>query len=214
MANINKDKKYHFLYKTVNLLTEMYYVGIHSTSNMKDGYLGSGKRLRRSIRKHGKENFRLEILEFFDSRESLVEREKQLVNELLLQDPKCMNLKPGGLGGFSKEVQQLGSKLGAQRRAELLKTDLEFRNNFSSIMREATEKARQEGKLKNNYPNWTGRKHRPETIEKMRGHKRQSGEKNNAFGTMLITDGTSNKRIKKETEIPEGWYKGVTLKKK
>ena len=31
-----------------------------------DGYLGSGKRLRYSIRKHGEEKFKLEILEFHD----------------------------------------------------------------------------------------------------------------------------------------------------
>jgi hypothetical protein len=40
------------------------------------------------------------ILEFFSDRSSLVEREKQLVNESLLKDPMCMNMCVGGEGGF------------------------------------------------------------------------------------------------------------------
>lgn len=34
------------------------------------------------------------------------------------------------------------------------------------------------------------------------------GEKNSQFGSMWITNGTENKKIKKVDIIPEGWYKG------
>jgi len=34
------------------------------------------------------------------------------------------------------------------------------------------------------------------------------GNKNSQYGTMWITDGKENKKIKKESLIPEGWYKG------
>lgn len=44
---------------------------MHSTDNLEDGYLGSEKRLRYSINKHGAENHEREILEFVDSREEL-----------------------------------------------------------------------------------------------------------------------------------------------
>lgn len=36
----------------------------------------------------------------------------------------------------------------------------------------------------------------------------QRGQKNSQFGTMWITDGQVNKKIKKIDTIPEGWYKG------
>ena len=62
-------KKYHFIYKTMNLLSGRYYIGMHSTDELNDGYLGSGTLLRRSINKHGKENHSIEILEFLNSRE-------------------------------------------------------------------------------------------------------------------------------------------------
>ena len=55
------------------MLNDKYYVGMHSTSNLKDGYLGSGKSLRYAIRKYGEENFKIEIIEWcknnFDTNE-------------------------------------------------------------------------------------------------------------------------------------------------
>jgi hypothetical protein len=57
----------------------MYYIGVHSTSNINDGYLGSGDRITRAIRKYGKENFTREILHIFNSREEALLKEKQLV---------------------------------------------------------------------------------------------------------------------------------------
>ena len=36
---------YHFVYVTSCELTASYYIEVHSTKNLHDGYLGSGKRL-------------------------------------------------------------------------------------------------------------------------------------------------------------------------
>ncbi len=90
--------KYHYLYKTTNLINEKYYYGIHSTSNLDDNYLGSGKILRYSIRKYGKENFKREILEMFDNREDLVNAEINIITENILRDKQCMNCMYGGEG--------------------------------------------------------------------------------------------------------------------
>jgi hypothetical protein len=95
----NKDKKYHYLYKTTNLINDKYYYGIHSTFDLEDGYLGSGTYLRRSILKYGKENFKREILEKFETREELIQAESDLITKYIVDEKLCMNLKTGGLGG-------------------------------------------------------------------------------------------------------------------
>jgi hypothetical protein len=86
MANFNKEKKFHFIYKTTCLINGKYYIGMHSTNELNDGYIGSGKRLWYSVRKYGKENFKCEILEFLPDRELLAVRERELVNEEILKD--------------------------------------------------------------------------------------------------------------------------------
>jgi hypothetical protein len=40
------------------------YVGVHKTSNLNDGYMGSGKIIRSAMEKHGISNFSKDILEF------------------------------------------------------------------------------------------------------------------------------------------------------
>ena len=94
-----KPHKYHFIYKTTNLVNGKWYMGMHSTSNLEDGYVGSGTFLWKSIKKYGRENFKMEIQEFFPDRRSLKEREIEIITEELLEDPMCMNLSLGGNGG-------------------------------------------------------------------------------------------------------------------
>jgi len=84
------------------LITNKYYIGIHSTNNLNDGYKGSGRNLWYSLKKYGKENHKLEILEYYDDRKSLTKRERDLVNEKTIKDEMCMNICLGGGGGNSE----------------------------------------------------------------------------------------------------------------
>lgn len=92
-----KKFKYHYLYKITRLDESLkFYIGIHSTNSLDDGYFGSGTRIIRSIKKYGKELHKKEILEFFETRKELIDREQEIVNEHLLQDEKCINIRKGG----------------------------------------------------------------------------------------------------------------------
>ena len=93
-------RKHHIIYKTTCLVTGRYYIGMHSTDDLADGYIGSGKRLWQSIRKHGAAQHHCEVLEQLPSREALALREAELVNEQLLEDKLCMNLTLGGHGSW------------------------------------------------------------------------------------------------------------------
>ena len=103
-----KQRNIHYIYKTTCNVTGRYYVGMHSAYNLEDGYMGSGKRLRYSIRKHGIENHTKEILEFLPTREDLVLREIEIVTKELISEDLCMNLREGGTGGFSSETAKKG----------------------------------------------------------------------------------------------------------
>jgi hypothetical protein len=88
----------------VCLTTGKYYIGLHSIDDLGDGYFGSGQILTRSIKKYGIENHSREILEFLESRESLILREEEIVNASLISDPKCLNLIPGGGASMGHEI--------------------------------------------------------------------------------------------------------------
>jgi len=92
-------RNYHIIYKTTCLITGRWYIGMHSTDDLNDGYIGSGQRLWKSIKKYGKEQHHCEILEHLPDRRSLSDREKVLVEEAK-KDIRCMNLRQGGLGAY------------------------------------------------------------------------------------------------------------------
>jgi hypothetical protein len=88
--------KYHFVYKVTNLLNEKYYIGVHSTDNIDDGYMGSGTAIKNAISKYGIENFKREILEFVKSAEEKWLAEIRYVSLDVVQDECSYNMAPGG----------------------------------------------------------------------------------------------------------------------
>lgn len=97
-------KKYNYFYKITNNINGHFYFGVHSTNNLDDGYMGSGKRLHIAYKKYGIENFSKEILKFFDTAKEAYEYEAEVVNESLVKDDTCYNIQQGGksisLSGF------------------------------------------------------------------------------------------------------------------
>lgn len=207
-----KQKNIHYLYKTTCLVTGRYYIGMHSTTNLNDGYMGSGKRLRYSIRKYGVENHIKEILEFFDSRELLVESEKRMITSDMLVDKMCMNIMSGGTGGFVSEFVQLKRSIaGNKHHNEKLQNDNLYRENYINKVSLGLKKAHKEGKLKGRDGGPNKGKSLSENHKKLIGERnkiKQKGMLNSQYGTMWITNGKESKKIKKNDVIPEGWYSG------
>lgn len=215
-----KKKNIHYIYKTTCNVTGKYYIGMHSTINLDDGYMGSGKRLRYSIRKYGKENHIKEILEFCDNREELANREREIVNEQLLNEDLCMNLVVGGEGGrgFTKEEQRKNAKKSNAKQKILRETDPEWVENVRKKRSEGHKKTYDDGRREKFYfYDWDGKKHSEESKNKMSEAKKGkgTGKANSQFGTCWITNGTENKKIKKEdleSYIRDGWERGRKIK--
>ena len=102
---------WHLLYRTECLITGKFYIGVHSTANIDDGYLGSGVILKSSLRKHGRSRHKRTILRICESREQVLDFEVQEVS-MHLDDPLCMNIARGGLAG------NFGVKFSAEHKAK------------------------------------------------------------------------------------------------
>ena len=89
---------HHLVYVTVNSVNLNFYIGKHSTTDLNDGYLGSGHILKRAIRKYGKDKFYRLDFAFFHSEDEAFEMEKQVLNELPCREG-CYNIGGGGEGG-------------------------------------------------------------------------------------------------------------------
>lgn len=88
---------YYIIYKTTNLITGYEYIGCHTTNDLDDGYLGSGKYLKRAVKKYGKESFKNEIIEYCSSREEMTLAESFHVNAAYVARKDTYNLQTGGL---------------------------------------------------------------------------------------------------------------------
>lgn len=208
---MEKENKYYLVYKTTNLKNGKFYIGVHETYNLNDGYLGSGKVLRNSVYYHGKENFKREILEFCGNKKNMYQKEKELVTEELIKVSKCMNLVVGGVGFINDEKHREVSVLGGKAYGEKLKRDPEFRKRHNAIVSNNLKTAHRLGKI--TPPSFKDKKHREESktkiSESMKG--KGSGEQNSQFGTCWITRNDVNKKIKKTekaTYLDDGWILG------
>ena len=185
---------------------------MHSTHKLDDGYLGSGTNLKKSIIKHGEENHTRKILTETDTRIQLQKKEKEMVNSEILKDPLCMNIMPGGKGGFPYNNRPDDFKkfyeAGHQAFKKRMESDPILRKRYQEYARQCGIKAKANGNLK--IPNWSGRKHTEETKKKLSLIRKGTGvgKDNSQYDTMWITDGAQNRKIKKNTEIPSKWRAG------
>jgi hypothetical protein len=208
-----KKGNIHYIYKTTCLITGKYYIGMHSTTNFEDGYMGSGKRLRYSIRKYGLENHKKEILEFFENRELLIEAEKRMITSDMLLDVMCMNLMSGGTGGFiSVEQQRYRSQCGGKVHTERLKTDPIFYSIFIKRMSDKMRESNNLGKMMSS-SRFTNKTHSLETKEKIgkKNSGRGVGKENSQYGTYWVTNGVEEMKVKSNNiniYYANGWKRG------
>ena len=192
-------------------------------------YQGSGVHWQRHLKKHKAKAIHIWNSEWFYDK-SIVEYALGLSTKLnIVESSDWANKKPeNGLdGGFeyinknilSKEQRSTNGKVGGKKAAEM------FNNGKISagqwwFTKEGLKARSILGKqaFKDKYPEgYTWKQSEQSLINQKKALKEinhQQGEKNSQFGTMWITNGRDNKKVKKDIDfIPEGWYKGrVTIK--
>lgn len=96
LIEVKETKMMYCVYKITNKVNQKIYVGFHKTDNLQDGYMGSGKLIKRAIEKYGIENFEKEILKIFDSQKEAEEYEAQIVDRDFTLKEDTYNIAIGG----------------------------------------------------------------------------------------------------------------------
>lgn len=219
--------KFYTVYKTVNKTNRKYYIGKHITDDPYDGYLGSGKHLKRAIKKYGEESFQKFVLYIFDNEKEMSDKEEELVNEQFVKDKNVYNITIGGKGGFyivnklgkniyltHKEKSRENIKIAKKSFDKKLKNDKIFYNNFCKSVSVGLKKLYENGHINP----FRGKRHTDETKRKIgeKSSKRESGKGNSQYGTCWIYSDIEkkNKKIKKDDLnewLNKGWNKGIKM---
>ena len=110
---------YHFVYKTTNLVNGKFYIGKHSTDNLDDGYLGSGRVLINAVKKYGKEFFKREIIKILDDENIAYEFEQNMLS-VHMKNNLCYNLSGGGRGtGTGENHPNWGKRASKESRKKM-----------------------------------------------------------------------------------------------
>jgi len=182
--------------------------------------MGSGKYLKRSIEKHGVENFEKQILFVFDNPEDMYAKEAEIVNEDFLSEENTYNLKIGGFGGFdyinsNPEIflteNRLSSLMTRAEQTERWLTKYNSDEEFRNRVKENLKLANKTSKKNNPKGTFYGKSHKESTKKLMseKAKERLSDpRKNSQYGTMWITNGKENKKIKRGDNIPQDYIAG------
>ena len=201
---------HYIIYKTTNNINGKYYIGKHKTKDLDDGYLGSGKLLKRALKKYGKENFtKVILLECSDEQQmNLAER------IMVVPDPTNYNLCDGGKGGWSYVNKEKLSPNFAWKfindgsEKHKLRSAKGGKTKYKRYGVPHLQKFLDAAKI-----SMLGKHHTPDTKVKMSlSHQgKHQGSKNSQYGTMWITNGIQNKKIPKndlDKWVNQGYTKG------
>jgi len=119
-----------YTYVTTNLLTGKQYIGVHSTENVDDNYLGSGVAILDAIKSCGRKNFERKVIKFHDSLINAHEHETKCIEEYKSLVPNGYNISPtGGLVCNGRHSDETKKKMSQKKKGR--KFTEEHRNKLS-----------------------------------------------------------------------------------
>lgn len=211
---------FYTVYKITNLVNGRLYVGCHQTENLDDGYLGSGKLIRRAVKKHGVDNFLKEILHVFDNRIDMLSKEREIVTKEFCARRDTYNVTLGGHGGFAHVNDGGPDHVARTKRAGLLRKASLGKEGFVRLQKLGNAASRARGlgihrpgfhlTNKTNFRNSPSHQKTAIAIaaspeanaKRQRSFARiahSQGKNNSQYGSMWITDGIVSRKIKPDS---------------
>lgn len=133
---MSKSNSIYIIYRTTNLVNQKIYIGVHKQKFhfpvLFDGYLGSGKHLKKAIKKYGAECFSRETLFVYYTPEEAFAKEAELVNEAFVNRKDTYNLCCGGKGDRNKRKCSLETK---QKISDSAKNKVMVKNKYNNKFR-------------------------------------------------------------------------------
>jgi hypothetical protein len=216
----------YYLYEIKNNINGKIYIGVHQSTNIDDGYMGSGLAIKAAIDKYGIENFVKTILEYFLTDTEMYTREKEFVNEDFLKRKDVYNLTLGGHGGFNHingnktaEYYKERSRA-ASKRNSLYTSSIQdynkiatFKDKSANSKKAAQTQIATKGYFDNGH---TGTVRSKSANAKASVTMRHTGKDNSQFGSCWITHVEfGNKKIKLielDSYVSLGYNKGRKMK--
>lgn len=214
---------HYYMYQIKNIINGKVYVGVHKTSNLEDGYMGSGKAITSAVLKYGIENFTKTVLETFESSDQMFSREKEIVNEEFLSRTDVYNILRGGSGGWDHARKfikdpSLNGKIGASvsnTKENRQKKSISMVRENPMFDEDIKNKQRVSLSSTMNNPDWkatVGIKRSDKISKSMTGRNRSDAEKQkiskSTIGFVRVTIDGVKRRIKKEfitDDMTIGW---------
>jgi group I intron endonuclease len=220
LAGIYKIKM--VIYKIINIVNNKIYIGKDINNN--SSYFGSGKLVKRAIKKYGKENFKKEILEHCADLQKLNEQEIYWIKKFNSTDPIIgYNITMGGEGGdtFSnnpnrEEIRKkfIGKIVSDETRRKLSEKSKGNKSNLGKTFSDETKQKMKKSQIGKH----SGPKHDEEARKKIslaatgriqsqetRQKRRESMIGKNK-GKVLTND--AKEKISKSLKGKETWMKG------
>lgn len=229
--------EYGFVYETINLVNGHKYIGQHRRrQNPEDPddswYLGSGKILCYAIEKYGWENFSRRILCECKNQEELNEKEAYYISYYnAVESDEYYNIAKDAYphSGFGEEhwiYKKNNGHLTEEHKKNLSKaqvvrwTSVEAREKMSKTISSTLigntrrEGTKQSAETRKKISEANKGCEIPLHVRELNSRLRTETNTARFAGTITITNGLSNRRVRPGTEIPEGWWRGMTMKKR
>ncbi len=98
---IVKEKIKYCVYVTTDATNGIQYVGCHKSGFEWDGYLGSGTRILKMLREHGRDAFSLELMSEHNTRHQALEAERELIEQYVSEGRDLYNITHNHKASFS-----------------------------------------------------------------------------------------------------------------